>query len=181
MLFAAHLKKNAYFTDLEEQTKWESENGNCLIQICHGQKNLFSSNGFWIRPYEGTFYRPISIHVFGHWFGQHTHLPASYPINHVKEAMSTKELVYIHTVNAEKVSPSHFSLPAAWARALLWGCAAGSRSRYCLARITGATTAFLVTLMQTKLPTMLAKMLLIILMSIQNEQFSAPCATSCTN
>jgi len=95
--------------------------------------------------------------------------------------MSAKELVHIRTVTAERVSPPAFSLPAAWAGALLRGRAARSRSRYCLAFSMGATAALLLTLMQTMLPTMLAKMLLIILMSIQNEQFSAPCATSCTD
>lgn len=44
-------------------------------------KSVTNSNEFWIRPYEGTFCKFISIHALGHGlgFGQHTHLPAPSP------------------------------------------------------------------------------------------------------
>lgn len=51
----------------------------------------------------------MSIHVLRPWFGQHTCLPASYRINHTKEAMSTKDLDHNRTVNGKFfLLDSHF-------------------------------------------------------------------------
>lgn len=159
--------KKAYFRDLEKESRWKRVNGRYVCQM--SPCNL---TGFSIRPYEGTFYvhRFISVHIFRCLFGQHTSscfLPRQ--TTTTKKQCQLKDWSLCLPVNA-KVSPPHVFLPSAWARphgqaVLHHGC----------------QSKLLVTPKRTTLPTTLAKMLLIILMSVQNEQFSAPWATWCTN
>lgn len=75
-LFAVHLKKNKFNAQIWKKTA----SGKKRIATIWA-KSVTNSNEFWIRPYEGTFRKFISIHALGHGlgFGQHTHLPAPSP------------------------------------------------------------------------------------------------------
>lgn len=111
--FLPSIKNNAYFTNLETKHEWENKNNNHMSQICHEEKNLFYSNEFWIRPYEGTFCKFISIHAFGlsFGFGQQIHLPAPLPYQpHQRGKVTWRIWPYLYSEGREVFS-SLFLIP----------------------------------------------------------------------
>lgn len=125
-------KKKVYFTNLEEKNK-KVKMATIYATSVTNRRTSFTQMGFGSGLMKVLSISPSPFMYLGIGLANITHCPAFYHISHIKEAVSNKELVCIHPDNAEKISPSSFSLPAAWARDLLGGCTA--RSQCCLAQL----------------------------------------------